>query len=258
MRTRLTIPLVCIAAIALGAPGCGSGNDSENRAQDQAAAIAGDLDGVLSDAGDQLAKLARLPAVKSGSPNRCSAAMTSAARLGNDSGEFTALGAATTEGDLNCLSIPITTPITVSDRAYFLRALGTGGLGVGDYQISRATGLQALGLGYPIDRSASGQRYVAVVTSVDLRWLAKRISDERDPDAVDVLVTDDHGTVLVRTSDVKTAAGENLGSDPLVQAMLSEGDGTGEFAGDAGNLAYGYTTVPASGDELHVAVGVRP
>lgn len=38
-------------------------------------------------------------------------------------------------------------PINVSDRVYFLRAVGARDLGIGDFQVESATGESSLGLG---------------------------------------------------------------------------------------------------------------
>jgi hypothetical protein len=257
MRTRLAITLACGLALTVAAGGCGSGNDAQNRAQDEARAIAGDIDGVLGDAQSELADLAKLPAVRSGDPQQCSAELKSRKKADDPRGEFTAFGAATADGTENCLSLPLDAPVDIGDRVYLLRALGTGGLGVGDFQIGRVTGITSIGLGYPVSGSSKGGEGI-VLAPIDLSWLGKRLSDELDPDVKDLLVTDDHGTVLARVGETKTPIGENLGSDELVQAMLADGDGSGEFSSDAGKLAYGFTTVPASADEIHVAVGVEP
>jgi hypothetical protein len=254
-RTRLLAAVSCALAITVVPAGCGSGNDAENQAQDQADAIAGDIDGVLGDAQDELTKLSKLPAVRSADPRSCSAEMKAQERSKPDG--LGALGAAKPNGNLDCLSIPIDAPINIADRVYFLRALGTDGLGVSDFQIGRATGLLSIGLGYPVS-GGSKDGYAIVLTVLDLDWLRRQLSHELDAGTVDLLVTDDHGTVLTRLGETKTPTGENLGSDELVQAMLTDLEGSGEFASDSGNLAYGYTTVPASGDEIHVAVGVRP
>jgi hypothetical protein len=173
------------------------------------------------------------------------------------SAPYTALGAIDRDGDLYCLSEPTPEPINVSDRVYFLRAVGGHDLGVGDYQVGRATGEGSLGLGYPV-LDAGDEVSAVVLAPLSLRWLQKRLEQRRDPAAQDVLVTDDHGTVLARVGEVRTAPGENLGRERLVQAMLERGEGSGEFALAGDRRRYAFTTVPHSDGQLHVAVGVRP
>jgi hypothetical protein len=165
-------------------------------------------------------------------------------------------GAADLQGNLFCLGVPITSPVNIADRAYFLRAIGTRGFGVGDYQVGRVTGLGSIGLGFPtvVNRQVTG----IVLTVLSLDWLEQRIVATRPRGALDVLVIDDHGTVLARAGRRETRPGTNIGGSALVKAMLSrdQGDGTFRLGHTLVNAA--FDTVPLSADNMRVAVSVRP
>ena len=60
----------------------------------------------------------------------------------------------------------------------------------------------------------------------------------------DVLVTDDHGTVLARVGEVRTSPGENLGREGLVKTMLGKSEGTLASAVDGERRPYGFTSFP--------------
>jgi len=241
----------CLAVTLALAFGCGGEGEAERSASSLARSVSDDLGGVLMATRERLVRLARLPEVREGRRRECRRAM--AARL---SPPYTALGAITRNGDLYCLSEPTPEPINVSDRVYFLRAVGGRDLGVGDFQVGRATGESSLGLGYPV-LGARDEVSGVVLAPLSLRWLQERLEQRRDPAAQDVLVTDDHGTVLARVGE-RTASGENLGRERLVQAMLERGEGSGEFALAGDRRHYVFSAVPHSDGQLHVAVGARP
>jgi hypothetical protein len=214
--------------------------------------LRGDLNGVLARARTLLRQLAALPSVQAGNPSPCSSDM--AARAGDP--RYTALGAADLTGNLYCLSSPITSPINIADRAYFLRALGTGGLGVGDFQIGRASGQGAIGLGFPVrvDTRLNG----IVLTALSLAWLGPHVAAQRQKPARDLLVFDDHGTILADAGPASVAPGTNLGSTGLIKRGLRVVRSAGDTRFGGRRVFAAIDVVPLSGGGLHVAVTSRP
>jgi hypothetical protein len=161
------------------------------------------------------------------------AALPAVARYG-------ASGAADLQGNVFCLGIPFTPPLSIADRAYFLRAIGLG----------------QVGLGFP---TVVGRRVTGIVLTVlSLDWLEHRITHRRPRGAVDVLVIDDHGTVLARAGRRHTRPGTNLGSNTLVKAMLSHVRGEGTFRlGRKKLVRTAFDTVRLSDGNMHVAVSLR-
>jgi hypothetical protein len=247
MRTLLfaTI-LACLAlpgqALAAGGPA----GTAERLAQKTIL----DLEGVLEDAETNLAEMAELQSVQTQDAAACQA--ESAAF---DEPRYTGAGAANLDGDLYCFSAGIPSPVNISDRAYFLHTLGSRDLAVGDFQIGRATGVNSVGIGYPVIDGA-GELTGITLSPLSLDWLGERIARRQSDKAVDTLVVDDHGTVLARAGALPTEDGTNLSGTRLVRSMLSGdfGHSRQSLAGEPVAAAWGV--VPLSGGEIHVAVSV--
>jgi hypothetical protein len=240
-----------ICLLIAGSPSAGAKN---LRATDPATAVekrTTNLHRILVRARARLIGLAQLPSVQAQNSVACNADMAALPVMAR----YGTAGAADLQGNLFCLGIPITSPINISDRVYFLRAIGTRGFGVGDYQVGRATGLGSIGLGYPVvvNRQVTG----IVLTVLSLDWLEQRIIDTRPRGAVDVLVIDDHGTVLARAGRRRTRPGTNVGGSALVKAMLSRDQGEGTFRLGHKSVDTAFDTVPLSADNIRVAVSVR-
>jgi hypothetical protein len=211
-----------------------------------------DLKGILAQARAQLIQLAQLPSVQSGDSSACNADMK--ARGGDP--RYASIGAADISGNLYCLSIPFTPPLSVADRAYFLRAIGTGGFAVGDFQIGRVTGQGAVGLGFPV---VSGGRATGIVlATLALAWYDPRVEAQLRRPARDLLVIDDHGTVLAHAGPTAVSQGTNLGGTALVKKALKldHSEGTTRFGGK--RVFAAIDVVPLSGEAIHVAVTAKP
>jgi hypothetical protein len=253
IRHGVAFALACVICLLLaGTPSAGAKN-RHAKVTDPAAAVEKrtiNLHRILAKARARLIGLAGLPSVQTQNAAACNADMAALPVLAR----YGTAGAADLQGNLFCLGIPITSPINISDRAYFLRAIGTRGLGVGDYQVGRATGLGSVGLGFPIvvDRQVTG----IVLTVLSLDWLEQRIAATRPRGAVDVLVIDDHGTVLARAGRRETRPGTNIGGSALVKAMLSREQGEGTFRLGHKLVRAAFDTVPLSADNMRVAVSV--
>jgi hypothetical protein len=197
-------------------------------------------------------KLSRLPSVRSQDVAACNADVSD--RL--DSPRFTINGAADRAGSLFCASQPLTSPVSIADRPYFLRAIGTRRYAVGDFQVGKVSGRGALGTGYPV-RGADGAINGVVFSDLSVDWLGRHLCARRPRGALDVLVTDDHGTVLARCGRTRTPPGRNLGRNPLVRAMLAGDRGTGAFRIAGRRVTSAYAAIKPTGGAVHVALSVR-
>src|SRR4051794_27281742 len=208
--------VACAVSLIIAAPTSAVAKKGGQKVTDPAVAVekqVRDLKGILTSARSRLIGLAHLPSVLSANASACNADMAALPPLAR----YGSSGAADIQGNLFCLGIPFTA-VSIADRAYFLRAIGTRELGVGDYQQGRVTGLGSIGLGFPIvvNRQVTG----IVLTVLSLDWLEQRITNRRPRGALDVLVIDDHGTVLARAGRRATRPGTNIGGSALVKAML--------------------------------------
>jgi len=213
--------------------------------------VANGIAQVFVTARGQLVELARLRAVRTHDVQACNKAM--AARL---SARYDVLEATDRSADVWCSAPPLTGRVNLGDRVYFLRAIGIRGFGVGDFQIGRVSGQKVIGVGDPT-RGSGGVVNGIVLSPVALTWLDRYVERNRPQAAFDVLVVDDHGTVLARAGAIRTPLGRNLGAAPLVMRMLMAAQGAGHFRLGGHLVATAFRTVPSSDGAVHVAVSVR-
>ena len=245
-RVLILFGLVCLALPGQALAARGPTGTAERLAEKTIL----DLDGVLSDARENLAEMAELPSVQAQDAAACQS--ESAAF---DSPRYTGAGAADLDGDLYCFSAGIPTPVSIADRAYFLHTLGSRDLAVGDFQIGRATGVNSIGLGFPVIDDA-GELTGITLSPLSLDWLGPRIARRQSDKAVDTLLVDDHGTVLARAGAEPTEDGTNLARKRLVRSMLSEDFGHSRLGLSGEPVAAAWGIVPISDGEIHVAVSV--
>ena len=246
------VAIACLAALLTAAPAAAV-KARGGKVSDPAAVVdqrVANLNHILAQARKRLQGLAHLPSVLSRNASACNSDMAGLPPMSR----YGSSGAADLQGNLFCLGIPPSSPVSIADRAYFLRAIGTRHLGVGDYQLGRVTGLGSIGLGFPtiVNRQVTG----IVLTVLSLDWLEKRTVHTRPRGALDVLVIDGHGTVLARAGIKPTRPGTNLGGTALVKAMLSRKRGEGDFRLGKRSVRSAFDTVPLSADNMRVAVSV--
>ena len=92
-----------------------------------------------------------------------------AERLTRSISDITIIGAATADGNVFCSSRPITTPINVSERNWFLNARTSADLSAGQFLTGKITGKPGITFGYPV-RDANGTFRAAVFASTDITW----------------------------------------------------------------------------------------
>ena len=243
---------LCATAFMPPASSLAAGKGTRAKLERQARDLRKDLKGILVHARSQLIQLAALPSVQAQNASACNSDM--AARAGDP--RYTALGATDISGNLYCLSIPFTPPISAADRAYFLRAIGTGDLGVGDFQFGRVTGQGQVGLGFPV--VAGGRTTGIVLATLAMAWLDPRVEAMRRRPARDLLVIDDHGTVLAHAGPTAVTQGTNLGGTALVKKALKLDSSQGITRFGGRRVFAAIDVVPLSGEGMHVAVTGRP
>jgi hypothetical protein len=245
--------LAGIAVLLLASQPAAAAKARPGKVSDPATLVAkqtNDLHRILAQARKRLRNLAHLPSVLAADGPACSADMAALPPMSR----YGSSGAADARGNIFCLGIPSSSPVNIADRAYFLRAIGTRDLGVGDFQLGRVTGLGSIGLGFPT--IVNGRVTGIVLTVLSLDWLERRIANRRPRGALDVLVIDDHGTVLARAGRQPTRPGTNVGGSALVKAMLDRGQGEGTFRLGKRRVRTAFDVVPLSADNIRVAVSV--
>lgn len=122
---------------------------------------------------------------------------------------YTALAVIDPEGYRACGAISLENPLYLGDRSYVLRAEGTRGFAVGDYQVGRITGKATVGLAYPIYDEDDNLLSV-LGTTLDLALLGENASDAQLPPGATYTLSDLSGNVLVRYPQAADWIGEPL------------------------------------------------
>ena len=254
-----TAALVAAEAAAAGSTGADAAIAAGGRLPAGAAGaergirqITRNLDRVFVAARRQLVRLSRLGSVRAQDGSACNSEMAAQLR----SPRFTIIGASDRAGDLYCASQPLSSPVSIADRPYFLRAIGIRGYAVGDFQVGKLSGIKALGMGYPT-RGADGAVNGVVFSDMSVSWLDRHVGGKRPRGALDVLAVDEHGTVLARAGKSQTTPGRNLGAKSLVRAMLANDRGIGAFRLAGQPVISAFDVVRPTGGAVHVAVSVR-
>jgi PAS domain S-box-containing protein len=168
------------------------------------------------------------------------------------------LGAAEPDGDLFCSALPLTSPVNASDRAWFQRAVETRAFAVGDYQIGRVTGKPTVNFGYPVLDEATSELKAVVFVALNLAPLNQLAAEVELPEGAALTVIDHRGMILARNPEPEKWAGQALPDAPIIEAMLTLGEGTKEIAGVDGVMRlYAFASVGEAGQSgLYVSVGI--
>lgn len=256
----LVVAAVSPAFVAVGYLGAAAHRQAVRAAEahtaDVAQLAAAHHQEVVESARVLLATLARTPQVHPGASGDCDRFL---ADLLGGFPQYLSLGAATPDGLIYCSALPRPTPVSVADRAYFRRALASGGFVVGDYQIGRLTGRPTVNFA-TVARGEGGAAHAVVFAALDLGYLADLAAEATLPRGAVLVVVDAAGTVLARNPDPHGFVGRAFPDDPLVQAIRqSGGGGMATVAGlDRRPRLYAFTTLREAEDSPTVAVGVPP
>jgi signal transduction histidine kinase/ActR/RegA family two-component response regulator len=169
---------------------------------------------------------------------------------------FVNVAAMRADGQLFCSAAPAKLPIDLSDRAFFREAIRTGGLGVGDYVVSRVRGAAALGFGYPV-RSGDGRVVAVAIASLAVSELQRDLDDLPLPEGAQVAVLDRSDVTISARPDGAHWAGRPFDT-PLLDVLRRAG-GPVTLAGPDGVerlYALRGVTAPDGTVALHVVAGL--
>ena len=113
------------------------------------------------------------------------------------------------DGHRICASGPFDRDADLSGRAYFQRALQTGGTVVGEYTIGRRSGRPALHTAKPF-RNRDGVVAGVVVLALDIAWLNQQLAQLPLPANAVASIADRNGNILARSPN-----GENYIGQPI-------------------------------------------
>lgn len=133
--------------------------------------------------------------------------------------------------------------------------MASGDFAVGNYQIGRATFMESIGFGYPVQKD--GRVDGIVLAPIDLDKLDERLAAIELPQGAELLVIDSTGTVVAELPNPDRWTGTPAADVPLVEQMLARETGDSTLAGvDGTTRVYSWRTVEGSAGNLRVAVGV--
>jgi nitrate/nitrite-specific signal transduction histidine kinase len=216
---------------------------------------ASDQEDLIRDTRQLLFALAQLPQVRSGSPEVCSAFF---AQLLRQYPQYILLGVIAPDGDIFCSAYPPSGSSKVADQAYFQRALQTRDFAISDYQVDQISGKAILSFGYPVLDEA-GQVRAVVFASLDLIWLNQLAAEAQLPRGSTFTVIDRNGTILVRYPDPEIWVGRSVPEAPIVELILTQGEGTAETPGvDGVPRLFAFTPLYGvlGGEQVFVTVGI--
>lgn len=181
-------------------------------------------------------------------PERFSECNTLLARQLSLNPAYANLGVADANGDIFCSAVPVTTPVNVSDRAWFTRAMQSREFSAGDYQIGRITGEAVIVYSYPL-LDSGGQVSVVAFAALDLGWLDGIAKEVRLPLGGVYTIVDRLGTILARYPDNQEWVGKLAPENSVfTQALAKGGEGLTQAPGvDGVTRLYAYTPLYIDG-----------
>ncbi len=197
------------------------------------------LNATVADAGGLLAGLAERPEVKGGDPAACS---TFLAGVQFGLPRYQSMGRTAADGNIVCSAVPISSTISISDRAYVKAAMESGTLAISGYVIGRTSGRPTINFASPL-AGVAGRPAGVLFAGLDLEWLNKSVLEVPLPDGAVLLAADSEGTILVRRPDARRWVGEKGPEGSIVPLMLEQRQGGASVVGEDG-VVRSYTFAP--------------
>jgi HD-GYP domain-containing protein (c-di-GMP phosphodiesterase class II) len=138
---------------------------------------------------------------------------------------------ASPDGSVICNATATEHLITISDRAYFQRALASPNSVIGEAAVGRSTGKWSLPFAKAV-RDDAGQVKVILVLSLDLQWVAHELSKAKLSASANLGLIDSKGTILVNEPDPEKLTSKSVADTPLFKHLIAHGgSGTAEEIG---------------------------
>lgn len=208
----------------------------------------------LETTGQLLLTLGQLRELEGDDPTQCRAVLTRVLGLHP---QYAMLAAVRPNGEVFCSTASLGRPPNVADRPHFRRALESGRLAVGRYQVAPLSGRLVLPLVQPVV-DGTGRVRAVVFAGLGLEYLGVLAGEARLPWGAELVVADGEGGLLGRYPDPERWVGRAVAGTPLGAAVLSAA-GAAQVAGlDGVARLYGLASLRATGEAgtIRVAVGL--
>ncbi len=162
------------------------------------------------------------------------------------------------QGEVTCSAIPFSGKLDLRRLPHAERAMRTGELAIGDYEIGPISNQAVLGFMYPI-READGRITGVLGATVQLSWLSQLAAQAHLPPGSAVMLVDHNGKVLAVQPHPEAWVGKNVARLPVVRTILEQKSGVVEGLGpDDQERLYSFS--PLGGDpdvpSAYLAVGI--
>jgi hypothetical protein len=187
----------------------------------------GNQDMLIESTRQLLAGLARLPELRRDDSTACSALF---ADLLNKNERYNNIIAVKPNGDLWCSGVPASGSTNYADRGWFPEVMRTHDFVIGEYVIGKVTKKPQSSIAYPITDS-SGKVQKIIVTGFGLDWLNQFVTRTALPPGSVLTIIDRNFKVLARTLEPDKWVGQTVKEAPIVNAILTQHEGTLETKG---------------------------
>jgi PAS domain S-box-containing protein len=187
---------------------------AKERLRGTAALAAVDLELAIKGTEYVLAALAQVPDVRGVRAPGCRTALAAVQGLGARFADFYVLDRA---GAVLCRALGEPGTIRFGDRDWFAAAMAARSFTVGRPVIGRGTGRGLVPVAYPV-LDSGGQVALMIVTGLDLKWIAGRLSESVPESDSTLAVLDREGTVHFRHPDNERWVGTKPAGLALVEA----------------------------------------
>jgi PAS domain S-box-containing protein len=168
--------------------------------------------------------------------------------------QYSTIGVTNKAGDILCSAVPPSSPVNISDRLYFRRAIQNREFSAGEYQIGRITGTPQITFGYPVI-DEGGDIQGIVFASLRLDWLPNLMADTPPPAGVKVSLIDGQGTILACFPKSDQCVGQKLDNPALLKTIQEQMQGTTEtVAAGGGTLLVGFDRLISAGETQGIEV----
>ena len=207
---------------------------------------------IFAGAESTLTAMARAPVLRGFRQPDC---VSYLADIAEASPQFTTISAMDATGLMRCRSVAVSAPIRVDDRPYFIEAMRTNAFVVGEYTMSRVTGLPTLPVAMPI-KDDSGQPAGVLVAGLNLDWL-ETVLKQRSFGKNDALtIADRNGVILAREPFPERFVGTKI-PDDFMHLVTGDAPGTMEVTSQDGTeRIIGYFPASSTSAQVYVSAGI--
>lgn len=131
--------------------------------------------------------------------------------------------------DGNLVTAPDQTPVNVSDRSWFRQAKENRGLTVGEFILSRLSGIPSLPLAMPVTRE--GRILGVVGMSIDLEWFYSKVAALQGLERSTLTIVGKDATVLVRYPEPGRFVGTKFPQEAVLREALAGRESATVFSG---------------------------